>query len=90
MKTRHTRIYSKTATHVTRKTTIALAKKFKELEAKFVKQVNQRLNKKPLDRKMNKLGNNLRSYKDQCFKIIKKDELDSADQALMIELEIYH
>jgi hypothetical protein len=36
---------------------------------------------------MNKLGNNLRSYKDQCFKIIKKDELDSADQALMIEPE---
>lgn len=36
---------------------------------------------------MNKLSNNLRSYKDQQFKIIKKDELDSADQALMIEPE---
>ena len=36
---------------------------------------------------MNKLGNDLRSYKDQCFKIIKKDELDSADQALMFEPE---
>ena len=81
------RIYSKTATHVTRKATIALARKFSELEAKFDKQVNKRLNNKPLERKLKNLGNDLKGYKDEYFKIIKKPILDSADKALIKELE---
>ena len=37
------RIYNKTATHVTRKATIALARKFSALVAKFDKQVHKQL-----------------------------------------------
>jgi DNA invertase Pin-like site-specific DNA recombinase len=81
------RIYSKTATHVTRKATIALARKFSELEAKFDKQVNKRLNNKPLERKLKILGNDLKGYKDEYFKLIKKIILDPADKALIKELE---
>lgn len=81
------RIYSKTATHVTRKATIALARKFSELESEFDKQVNKRLNNKPLERKLNNLGNDLKGYKDEYFKLIKKTILDPADKALIKELE---
>ena len=81
------RIYSKTATHVTRKATIALARKFSELEAEFDKQVNKRLTNKALERKLKNLGNDLKGYKDDYFKIIKKTILDQADKALIKELE---
>ena len=81
------RIYSKTATHVTRKATIALARKFSELEAKFDKQVNKRSTNKPIERMLKNLGNDLKGYKDEYFKLIKKTILDPADKALIKELE---
>jgi len=81
------RIHTKTATHVTRKATIALARKFSELEARFDKQVSKRLSNKPLERKLKNLGNDLKTYKDEYFKIIKNTELDPASIALINELE---
>ena len=81
------RIHTKTASHVTRKATIALARKFSELEAKFDKQVSKRLNNKSLERKLKNLGDDLKGYKDEYFKIIKKTILNSADKALIKELE---
>jgi hypothetical protein len=73
--------------HVTRKATIALARKFSELEAKFDKQANKRLNYKPLERKLQNLGNDLNGYKDEYFNLIKKPILDPTDKALIKELE---
>jgi hypothetical protein len=57
------------------------------LVAKFDKQVHKRLYNKALERKLNNLGNDLRSYKDQYFKVIKNTELDPAAIALINELE---
>ena len=81
------RIHTKTATRVTRKATIALARKFSELEAKFDKQVNKGLDNKPLERKLKNLGNDLKAFKDEYFKILNNTELDPASIALINELE---
>jgi site-specific DNA recombinase len=45
------RIYTKTAPHVTIKATIALARKFSDIETKFDKQVHKRLNNKAFRKK---------------------------------------
>jgi len=66
---------------------MALARKFSELEAKFDKQVNKRLNNKPLERKLKNLGNDLKTYKNEYFKILNNTELDPASIALINELE---
>jgi DNA invertase Pin-like site-specific DNA recombinase len=81
------RIHTKTATHVTRKATIALARKFSDLEAKFDKQVSKQLNNKPLERKLKNSGNDLKAFKDEYFKILNNTELDPASIALINELE---
>jgi hypothetical protein len=81
------RIHTKTATYVTRKATIALARKFSELEAKFDKQLSKRLDNKPLERKLKNLGNDLKAFKDEYFKILNNTELDPASIALINELE---
>jgi len=81
------RIYSKTATHVLRQATIALARTFSEVEGEFDRQVDQRLNKKPQDKKLKALGEQIRKYKNDYFTINKKESLDPADRALLTELE---
>jgi DNA invertase Pin-like site-specific DNA recombinase len=81
------RIYSKTATHVLRKATIALARKFSELEGEFDRQVDRRLNQKPQDKKLKALGAQIRTYKNDYFIINKKESLEPGDRALLSELE---
>jgi len=81
------RIHSRNATHVLRKATIALAHKFSELEPKFDKQVNSLLNVKPMNKKLNVLGEEVRKHKNEYFTLIKSDHLEQADFALLSELE---
>jgi len=81
------RIYSRNATHVLRKATIALARKFSELEPKFDKQVNSLLNVKPMNKKLSVLGGEIRKYKNEYFTLIKSDHLEKAELALLGELE---
>lgn len=81
------RIYSRNATHVLRKATIALARNFSDLEAKFDKQVKEHLDTSHLDKQMAKIAEKIRSYKKEYFLLKKKPELDEAEQSLMFELE---
>ncbi|MDY0277898.1 MAG: recombinase family protein [Acholeplasma sp.] len=50
------RIYSRNATHVLRKATIALARNFRDLEAKFDKQVKEHLGTSHFDKQMTKIA----------------------------------
>lgn len=81
------RIYSRNATHVLRKATIALARNFSDLEAKFDKQVKDHLDTSQLDKQMSKTAEKIRSYKKEYFMLKQKPELDEAEQSLMFELE---
>jgi DNA invertase Pin-like site-specific DNA recombinase len=81
------RIYSRNATHVLRKATIALARKFSELEAKFDKQVKEHLDTSQLDKQMSKIAEKVRTYKKEYFMLKQKPELDEAEQSLLFELE---
>ncbi|MDO9628783.1 MAG: recombinase family protein [Acholeplasmataceae bacterium] len=81
------RIYSRNATHVLRKATIALARNFSELESKFDKHVNSLLNVKPMNKKLSVLGEEIRKYKNEYFTLIKNDHLEKAELALLGELE---
>jgi hypothetical protein len=81
------RIYSRNATHVLRKATIALARNFSELEAKFDKQVKEHLDTSHLDKQMAKIAEKIISYKKEYFILKHKPELDEAEQSLMYELE---
>lgn len=81
------RIYSRNATHVLRKATIALARNFSDLEAKFDKQVKEHLDTTQLDKQMAKIAEKIRSYKKEYFILKQKPELDEAEQSLMFELE---
>lgn len=86
-KPRSPRIYSRNATHVLRKATIALARNFSDLEAKFDKQVKDHLDTSHLDKQMGKIAEKIRSYKKEYFKLKHKPDLDEAEQSLMYELE---
>ena len=77
------RIYSRNATYIT----IALARNFSDLEAKFDKQVKEHLDTSHLDKQMGKIAEKIRCYKRECFKLKQKPELDEAEQSLMYELE---
>ena len=81
------RIYSRNATHVLRKATIALARKFSELETRFDKQVKEHLDTSQLDKQMEKIAEKIRFYKKEYFMLKQKPELDEAEQSLMFELE---
>jgi len=81
------RIYSRNATHVLRKATIALARNFSDLEAKFDKQVKEHLDTTQLDKQMSKIAEKIRTYKKEYFMLKQKPELDEAEQSLMFELE---
>jgi len=81
------RIYSRNATHVLRKATIALARNFRELEPKFDKLVSSLLNVKPMNKKLSVLGEEIRKYKNEYFTLIKSDHLEKAELALLSELE---
>lgn len=81
------RIYSRNATHVLRKATIALTRNFRDLEAKFDKQVKEHLDTSHLDKQMGKIAEKIRSYKKEYFILKQKPELDEAEQGLMYELE---
>ncbi|MCK9329626.1 MAG: hypothetical protein M0Q94_07095 [Candidatus Cloacimonetes bacterium] len=81
------RIYSRNATHVLRKATIALARNFSDLEARFDKQVKEHLDTSQLDKQMSKIAEKIRSYKKEYFMLKQKPELDEAEQSLMFELE---
>lgn len=81
------RIYSRNATHVLRKATIALARNFSELELKFDKHVNSLLNVKPLNKKLSVVGEEIRNYKNEYFTLIKSDHHEKAELALLGELE---
>lgn len=80
-------IYSRNATHVLRKTTIALARSFSELRAKFDKQVKSHLDTSHLYKQMEKIAEKIRSYKKEYFILKQKPELNEAEQSLMFELE---
>ena len=81
------RIYSRNATHVLRKATIALARNFSDLEAKFDKQIKEHLDTSHLDKQMGKIAEKIRFYKREYFKLKQKPELDEAEQSLVFELE---
>ena len=81
------RIYSRNATHVLRKATIALARNFSDLEARFDKQVKGHLDTSHLDKQMGKIAEKIRSYKKVYFKLKHKPDLDEAEQSLMFEFE---
>ena len=81
------RIYSRNATHVLRKATIALARNFSDLEAKFDKQVKEHLDTSQLDKQLSKIAEKIRAYKKEYFMLKQKPELDEAEQSLMLELE---
>ena len=81
------RIYSRNATHVLRKATIALARNFSELEPKFDRLVNSLLNVKPMNKKLSVLGEEIRKYKNEYFTLIKSDYIEKAELALLSELE---
>ena len=81
------RIYSRNATHVLRKATIALARNFNELEPKFDKLVSSLLNVKPVNKKISVLGEEIRKHKNEYFTMIKSDHLEKAELALLGELE---
>lgn len=81
------RIYSRNATHVLRKATIALVRKFSDLEEKFDKQVEEHLDISHLDKQMEKIAEKIRSYKKEYFILKQKPELDEAEHSLMYELE---
>ncbi len=81
------RIYSRNATHVLRKATIALARNFSDLEAKFDKQVKDHLDTSHLDKQMEKIAEKIRRYKKEYFILKQKPELDEAEQSLIYELE---
>lgn len=81
------RIYSRNATHVLRKVTIALARNFSDLEAKFDKQVKEHLDTSQLEKHMSKIAEKIRSYKKEYLILKHKPELDEAEQSLMYELE---
>ena len=81
------RIYSRNATHVLRKATIALARNFGDLETKFDKQVKAHLDTSQLDKQMSKIAEKIRSYKKEYFMLKQKLELDEAEQSLLFELE---
>jgi len=81
------RIYSRNAPHVLRKATIALARNFGDLEAKFDKQVKEQLNTSHLDKQMEKIAEKIRSYKKEYLILKQKPELDEAEHSLMYELE---
>ena len=81
------RIYSRNATHVLRKATIALARNFSDLEAKFDKQIKEHLDTSQLDKQMIKIAEKIRTYKKEYFMLKQKPELDEAEQSLMFELE---
>lgn len=81
------RIYSRNATHVLRKATIALARNFCDLEAKFDKQVKEHLDTIQLDKQMSKIAEKIRSYKKEYLILNNKPELHEAEQSLMYELE---
>lgn len=81
------RVYSRNATHVLRKATIALAHKFSELEPKFDKQVSQLINTRFIDKEMVKIGEKIRAYKNEYFTLKQKDYLELAESSLMGELE---
>jgi site-specific DNA recombinase len=80
-------IYSRNATHVLRKATIALAHKFNELEPKIDNHVNSLLNVKPMNNKLSVLGEEIRKYKNEYFTLIKNDHLEKAELSLLGELE---
>lgn len=77
----------KDVTHILKRATNALGRKFSELEAKFDKQVNKALNKEELDNKLKTTGKIITSYKNEYYALIKKGLSDSADIALFHELE---
>lgn len=81
------RVYSRNATHVLRKATIALAHKFSELEPKFDKQVSQLINTRVIDKEMVRIGEKIRAYKNEYFTLKQKDYLEQAELSLMGELE---
>ncbi|MBU1019583.1 MAG: recombinase family protein, partial [Firmicutes bacterium] len=81
------RVYSRNATHVLRKATIALAHKFSKLEPKFDKQVSLLINTRFIDKEMVKIGEKIRAYKNEYFTLKQKDYLEQADLSLMGELE---
>ncbi|MBM7453042.1 hypothetical protein JN09_000361 [Acholeplasma morum] len=81
------RIYSRDATHVLRKATIALARNFCDLEAKFDKQVKEHLDTSHYDMQMAKIAEKIRSYKKEYLILRQKPELDEAEHSLMYELE---
>ncbi len=81
------RIYSRNATHVLRKATIALARNFSELETKFDKQVKEHLDTSHLDKQMVKIAEKIRSYKKEYLILKQKPDLDEAEHSLMYELE---
>lgn len=81
------RIYSRNATHILRKATIALARKFSDLEAKFDKQVKEHLDTSHLDNQMAKIAEKIRRYNKEYFILKQKSELDEAEQSLIYELE---
>lgn len=49
--------------------------------------MNQLLNKKPLEKKLNKIGDEIKHFKNEYYTIKEKDYLDPADNALLNELE---
>lgn len=81
------RIYSRNATYVLRKATIALARNFSDLEAKFDKQVKEHLDTSQLDKQMSKIAEKIRSYKKEYLILKEKPELEEAEQSLMFEFE---
>ena len=81
------RIYSRNATHVLRKATIALARNFSDLEAKFDKQVKGHLDTSQFDKQMGKIAEKIRSYQKEYLILKQKPELDEAEHSLMYELE---
>ncbi|MDY0278823.1 MAG: recombinase family protein, partial [Acholeplasma sp.] len=81
------RIYSRNATHVLRKATIALARNFSDLEAKFDKQIKEHFDTSHLDKQMEKIAEKIRRYKKEYFILKQKSELDEAEQSLIYELE---
>lgn len=81
------RIYSRNATHVLRKATIALARNFSDLEAKFDKQIKEHFDTSHLDKQMEKIAEKIRCYKKEYFILKQKPELDEAEQSLIYELE---
>lgn len=75
------RIYSRNATHVLRKATIAFARNLGDLEGKFDKQAKEHLDTTQLDKQMAKIAEKIRANKVEYFMLKQKPELDEAEQS---------